>query len=366
MDNITLELKKEFYWAFEAASLIQVHVNNRIDEIKEKHETDEIYADFLNGPFKHLESYYHAVIEEMEPYLNSSPLLLYYGKKNEDDNNLLGEIVRSIPMHEFDPLSLEQFRIYCYQAIAGELSDLAADDTLFIFNTKEEIPPALASLPTLLEALSSLPLDDSAKMRFMTLYQSYEKLYTELKDFTVHLTPVMEKHFPLIEEDIKEAQKKSLSADYINETFFESSFISIQSAGCHIIAIPSVFDFNSLSLYMRASSHIITIGYLCKPLMDLKQRKQFEKTYQLFKALGDPTRLHIMQCLSKKKMYIQELAKELKLTPATISHHITTLFQAKAITIFVDEANAKKVFYEVNKETMENLKMIITDLERKE
>ena len=130
-----------------------------------------------------------------------------------------------------------------------------------------------------------------------------------------------------------------------------------------MIALPSIFDYNSLSLYMRASSNVITIGYLSKPLLDLKKKQQFEKTHQLLKALGDPTRLRIMQCLSKRKMYIQELARELKLTPATISHHMTTLFQAEAVTLFVDEMNAKKVFYEVNKETLENLKTTLTDLE---
>lgn len=363
MDNITFEVKKEFYWAFEAACLIKLYLSGSMEELKKKHETDESYADFFNGPFHHLESYYHAVLEEMKPSLSASPLLTYYGQQSEDGKSLLGEIARSIPIDEFDNLTADQSRIYAFQAIASELSDLAADDTPFTFDGKEEIPPALTSLTTLLESLSSLPLEDSEKMKFMNLYQNYEKVLAEFKAFTAELIPVMKKHLPLIEEDLVHAEEESLSRSYINEIFFQSSLISIQSEACQMIVLPSIFDYNSLSLYMRASSNVITIGYLSKPLLDLKKKQQFEKTHQLLKALGDPTRLRIMQCLSKRKMYIQELARELKLTPATISHHMTTLFQAEAVTLFVDEMNAKKVFYEVNKETLENLKTTLTDLE---
>lgn len=363
MHNITFELKKEFYWAYEATCFIRIYLDGSMDELKKKYETDENYADFLSGPFHNLESYFQAILDEVKPCLNASPLLSYYGQKTEDGTSLLTEIVRSIPMQEFESLTVDAFRIYVFQAIASELSDISNDDAPFIFNAADEIPPALTSLTTLLESLSLLSLEDSDKMKLVNLYLNYEKLFVEFKNFVEQMVPLMKKHFSLIEKDIARAENESLSQAYIDEILFNSSLISIQTDGCMIVVLPSIFNYNSFSLHMRADSRLITVGYLIKPLMDLNRKKQFEKTHQLLKALGDPTRLRIMQCLAKRKMYTQELARELKLTPATISHHLTTLFQAEAITVFVDETNAKKVLYEVNKETLETLKLTLTDLQ---
>ncbi len=49
-----------------------------------------------------------------------------------------------------------------------------------------------------------------------------------------------------------------------------------------------------------------------------------------------------MYSLAKEPMYIQQLAEELNLTPATISHHIDVLLKSELISITMDVEKSKK------------------------
>jgi DNA-binding transcriptional ArsR family regulator len=66
--------------------------------------------------------------------------------------------------------------------------------------------------------------------------------------------------------------------------------------------------------------------------------------------------------LSLKRMYIQEMAEELKLTPATVSHHINILLSMRYVLLTVDATKSKKVYYELNNEKLEGLSKSILNL----
>nr|WP_243167914.1 metalloregulator ArsR/SmtB family transcription factor [Anaerocolumna cellulosilytica] len=66
------------------------------------------------------------------------------------------------------------------------------------------------------------------------------------------------------------------------------------------------------------------------------------------KAIGDATRLKILHLLSGKELYLQEMADALKLTPATVSHHMNILLQSEMVCITVNIEKAKKVYYSLN------------------
>jgi DNA-binding transcriptional ArsR family regulator len=53
-----------------------------------------------------------------------------------------------------------------------------------------------------------------------------------------------------------------------------------------------------------------------------------------FEALGDPTRLRILQLLSQREMYLTELADKLGLTKATTKHHMVRLRAAGLVTLY--------------------------------
>lgn len=61
---------------------------------------------------------------------------------------------------------------------------------------------------------------------------------------------------------------------------------------------------------------------------DLNYEKNLEARANLFKALGHPVRLLIVNLIKARPRYGQELADILRLTPATVLHHIKQLTEA--------------------------------------
>lgn len=81
-----------------------------------------------------------------------------------------------------------------------------------------------------------------------------------------------------------------------------------------------------------------------------------EARADLFKALGHPTRLLILNLVRIKPRHGQELAEILRLNPATISHHLTKLIEAGLL-------NAKKdQYYQTYTLNGEHLGLALGDL----
>jgi hypothetical protein len=65
--------------------------------------------------------------------------------------------------------------------------------------------------------------------------------------------------------------------------------------------------------------------------------ENLEARAQLFKALGHPTRLLILNLIKLKPRHGEELAEILRLKPATISHHLSKLTDAGLLTAKKDQ-----------------------------
>jgi DNA-binding HxlR family transcriptional regulator len=65
--------------------------------------------------------------------------------------------------------------------------------------------------------------------------------------------------------------------------------------------------------------------------------ENLEARAQLFKALGHPTRLLILNLIKLKPRHGEELAEILRLKPATISHHLSKLTEAGLLTAKKDQ-----------------------------
>lgn len=63
-------------------------------------------------------------------------------------------------------------------------------------------------------------------------------------------------------------------------------------------------------------------------MSETNAEKDLEKRAQLFKALGHPARLLIVNLIAAKPRHGEELAAILRLQPATISHHLAQLTAA--------------------------------------
>jgi ArsR family transcriptional regulator, repressor of sdpIR and other operons len=65
----------------------------------------------------------------------------------------------------------------------------------------------------------------------------------------------------------------------------------------------------------------------------------------VFKALGDPTRLEILNLLQERDMTAGEIAEKFKMSWPSVSHHLDLLRQAKLVT---SEKDGQYVYYSLN------------------
>lgn len=63
----------------------------------------------------------------------------------------------------------------------------------------------------------------------------------------------------------------------------------------------------------------------------LKEERSIEPLSNIFKALGDPTRLRIIYVLSKASLCVCDIAALLDMTQSAISHHLRILRNLKLV-----------------------------------
>lgn len=95
-----------------------------------------------------------------------------------------------------------------------------------------------------------------------------------------------------------------------------------------------------------------------------------ERLLSRLKALSDPTRLKILRQLVERPCYLQEMAKAMGLTPATVLHHVGILMSEELIEMQVT-TEKKKVYYQIKKHVLEEvsqgiLQLTMTQKEREE
>jgi len=79
----------------------------------------------------------------------------------------------------------------------------------------------------------------------------------------------------------------------------------------------------------------------------------------LLKALGDETRLRVLQMLAEREMYLQEIANRLGVTHVTAIHHLALLRAARLVRA-IERGNLK--YYQLRQETVAELGGRLRDL----
>ena len=78
--------------------------------------------------------------------------------------------------------------------------------------------------------------------------------------------------------------------------------------------------------------------------------EQTEKLAELFKVLGDPTRVRILQSLSRNRLCVCDIAEALSMTQSAISHQLRILRQARLVKA---QREGRSVYYALNDEHVE-------------
>ena len=83
---------------------------------------------------------------------------------------------------------------------------------------------------------------------------------------------------------------------------------------------------------------------------------------QTFAALADPNRQKILKCLRKKELPVSEIAKDLDITLATLSHHLDILRRDDLVS---SRREGRQIFYELNLSVAEEAMEALAKLFRK-
>ena len=90
-----------------------------------------------------------------------------------------------------------------------------------------------------------------------------------------------------------------------------------------------------------------------------------ERMAEIFKALGDPTRLMIIKILASNKedrFCVVDIAKKIGITQPAVSQHIRVL---KHLNLLDSERKGYRVYYSVNIDVIMDFKVNIDELFRK-
>ena len=72
----------------------------------------------------------------------------------------------------------------------------------------------------------------------------------------------------------------------------------------------------------------------------------------LFKTMGDATRIKILFCLSKKEMCVLDIAELIGMTHSAVSHQLTNLKSARMVKSI---KRGKEVYYSLDDDHIEKL-----------
>ena len=77
-----------------------------------------------------------------------------------------------------------------------------------------------------------------------------------------------------------------------------------------------------------------------------------QQIVRTMKLLSDKSKFEILCRIHKEPAYGKQLAQEMKLTSATISHHMSALIAEGLVTMQMEE---KKVYYQQDKENLRRI-----------
>lgn len=212
-------------------------------------------------------------------------------------------------------------------------------------------------LADIIAFLKGLEEDDSAKFRFIMLYTERHTALPKIQEFVKQGVEVLKEYYPVIKADFEKAVSNLQDRKNMEAYLDKLEVIKLGDVESMIVQ-PCIVTYNQLSIACEDNGEVMAdtgIYMLLPDVMVNNFAGNDGRIISALKALGDTTRLKIIHMLSGKKMYIQEIADDLGLTPATVSHHMNILLQERLISITVDAAKAKKIFYEMNASQLKDL-----------
>jgi len=227
----------------------------------------------------------------------------------------------------------------------------------------EETIAAPLEMESLVRYVNQLGISSEDQMVLIRYASTMTSLYQPLMDCLHAVLTLMKPYqeametehqrYPLTEKGVQRLiQELAALADF---NLADEDTLNVQC---------SMFQLTGMVFSSCGQGHYqLFVGYLYLELLERKAHHQSEdqRILQVFKVLSDPTRFKVFQLLMHQPMYVQELARAVEVTPATLIHHIDQLMNAGLIRLSTRQEDRKRIYYIAHREAFQQ---VVTQLER--
>lgn len=349
--------KRQVPW--DQARLTEEFFSTGLLENMENYLPIEEFSDYLEF-LKAVKSLSQPILEEFFSADNEDILDLIYIYKNNDKNQygFLIDLLSSSDQLEVEAYLLEDFRLDLYKTF-GEFFDLDEEVDQGVGLSDSEEIFKLVKICDYIEVLAKSNFSPEDILKLIKALDGYEELYIRLKPLLKALEEVIKEKIYLLAGRIENSFKDLETSDFafarsiLKDVGFEKYPEKID----HTIKVSlRLVDYNVITLMfssLRLNGLNICLGFLTQDLIKFKESAYKETVFQRkLKALGDPTRFSIINLLRKRPYYLQELAEELHLSPATLSYHINQLQMDGFLSY---STQGRRSYYSLRKEGFEDL-----------
>ena len=207
---------------------------------------------------------------------------------------------------------------------------------------------------------------DEIKLAFGSILTEREEHWNRLfhmLEWAKHILMSYEDEMKEIAEECADFYESIMSKTTVEKYIGDSIGLSLNQNEQGSVITPYFARPNMLNLLACGKDRVSTPYYVIVGILfdgDFELTLQSEKMEEvdpeymekMLKLLSDKSKFAILSMIKDKRAYGSELAKQLNLTTATISHHMGTLLSAGLITA---EEEDNRIYYRGNKEAIQKV-----------
>ncbi len=311
---------------------------------------------------------------ELKPAFAKYPLLMNFIETEAKKPESLEERSEEDPCFHFDGYLMYVRRLLAEQERPAD-EQIRACTARFFADAFEESrsgakafddAPPVRDLSDLLAGLEEWK-SDTDRYRAVLLYTQCIEIFDALRTLREPCAQAGRRALPLVQDRMERFRREMEAFDSAHSLLSATGYVdwSDWDGQADTYLTPGIIGFNTMRFHFTVEQELpegvpedgitaaIDMGLEVLPLIAELRGKQ-ENDRELLaglKAISDPTRLKILRILAREPRYLQELSRELSLTPATVSHHLNVLIDEKLVTLQLTTGK-KRVYYRAEPEKL--------------
>ena len=365
-DKLNFTISKDPFWLLEAMACMNYVEWLDSDEWlnKSSGQVRRIKEEFLL-PYR---SYRGAMRTRLKPVLEQYPMLMNYVDSSPRDKESLRNF--NPPMITFLEMMqhvLEAKELPDEEELEKELNhafERILDNG--VSKNTDSGATSIQNIQDVMTALENQEREDADKFKLLRLYSERREVMEQLWSVQGACEEIGRSCITLVQDRFDACMEKLKEPGNL-ETFLSKLGFNLQYGekySCRLT--PAIMQYNEIMVHEDEEGEgVDDSGSVARRIrfgielfssyeMRFSDMLNDDRLLDRLKALGDSTRLKIMHNLVESPSYLQELAKKLKLTPATVLHHLGILMSEGLIEIQMT-GEKKRVYYQVNKQGLQEV-----------